>query len=81
MLTTYQLASPLHQLDENDPSSRFITDALSTHAGKSRGRMTGLTIASGLTVIKNSPHPFVGKQVWFGEMVDTADACFSTILK
>jgi len=43
--------------------------------------MTGLTIASGLTVIKNSPHPFVGKQVWFGEMVDTADACFSTILK
>ncbi len=81
---TYRLASPLHHLDENDPPCWFITgetDDPSTHADDFRRRMDELKIASGLTVIKDAPHPFVGKQVWFDEMIEKADAFFSSTLK
>jgi arylsulfatase A len=81
---TYRLASPFHHLDENDPPCWFITgetDDPSTHADDFRRRMDELKIASGLTVIKAAPHPFVGKQVWFDEMIEKADAFFSSTLK
>jgi len=81
---TYRLASPLHHLDANDPPCWFITgenDDPSTHADAFRERMRGLKIESGLTVIKDAPHPFLGKQVWFDEMVDRADSFFEATLK
>jgi pectinesterase len=81
---TYRMASPLHHLDKNDPPCWFITgenDDPSTHADSFRKRMDELGIHSGLTVIKDAPHPFLGKQAWFDEMVDTADALFEKALK
>jgi hypothetical protein len=32
--------------------------------------------SSGLTVIKDAPHGFLGKQVWFDQMVERADQFF-----
>jgi arylsulfatase A len=82
--TTYRLASPLYHLDKHDPPCWFIsgeTDDPSTHADKFRRRMEQLGIPSDLTVIKHAPHPFLGKQVWFDEMIEVADAFFGRILK
>lgn len=73
---TYRLASPLHHLDKNDPPCWFITgetDDPSTHADQFRDQMNQLGIPSGLTVIQNAPHPFLGKQVWFDQMIEVAD--------
>ena len=81
---TYRQASPLHHLDERDPPCWFITgetDDPSTHADTFRRRQKSLGIDAGLTVIKDAPHPFLGKQVWFDEMVDTADEFFQKHLK
>lgn len=81
---TYRLASPLHHLDETDPPCWFITgetDDPSTRADDFRRRMAELKIASGLTVIKDAPHGFVGKQVWFDEMIEKTAAFFSRTLK
>ena len=36
--------------------------------------------ASNLTVIKDAPHPFLGKQVWFDEMISISDEFFRTHL-
>ena len=83
-LETYRLASPLNHLDPNDPPCWFITgetDDLSTRADDFRGQMEKLGIRSGLTVIKDAPHPFLGKQVWFDQMIETADAFFGQTLK
>ena len=80
----YRLASPLHHLDKNDPPCWFIsgeTDDPSTHADEFRRRMEELGIPSDLTVIKDAPHPFLGKQVWFDEMIAAADAFFGRTLK
>ncbi len=81
---TYRLASPLSHLDKGDPPCWFITgehDDPSTHANKIRQKMEKLGIQSDLTVIKDAPHPFLGKQVWFDEMIETADAFFGKTLK
>ena len=81
---TYRLASPLYHLDKDDPPCWFITgetDDPSTHADLFRQQMTELNVPSGLTVIKDAPHPFLGKQVWFDEMVDKADEVFSLQLQ
>ena len=81
---TYRLASPLHHLDKNDPPCWFITgetDDPSTHADDFLEQMTKSGIQSGLTVIKDAPHPFLGKQVWFDEMVNVADTFFKEKLK
>ncbi len=81
---TYQLASPLSHLDKDDPPCWFITgenDDPSTHAAKFRKQMSEFDIASGLTVIKKAPHPFLGKQVWFDEAMNTAGKFFSKTLK
>lgn len=82
--TTYRLASPLHHLDKLDPPCWFITggtDDPSTHADEFRQRMKELQIQSNLTVIKGAPHPFLGKQVWFDEMISVTDAFFQRTLK
>ena len=81
---TYRLASPLHHLDKNDPPCWFITgetDDPSTHADGFRRRMDELGIQSGLTVIKDAPHPFLGRQIWFDEMIEVADEFFGRTLK
>lgn len=82
--STYALASPLQHLDMNDPPCWFITgetDDPSTHADAFRAQMKMLGREAGLTVIKDAPHPFLGKQKWFDEMVETSDAFFSRTLK
>ncbi|WP_236618017.1 sulfatase-like hydrolase/transferase [Rhodopirellula europaea] len=74
---TYRLASPLYHLDKNDPACWFITgeaDDPSTHASVFRERMQQLEITTGLTVIEDAPHPFLGKQVWFDKMIETSNA-------
>ena len=78
-LETYRLASPLRHLGKGDPPCAFISgenDDPSTHADGFRKRMNELGIQSDLTIIKAAPHPFLGKQVWFNEMVQTADGFF-----
>jgi len=81
---TYLRASPLYHLDKPDPPCWFVTGALddpSTQADGFRRRMDALGIPSGLTVIEGAPHPFLGKQVWFDEMIETVDTFFTKHLK
>ncbi|MDG1895227.1 MAG: sulfatase-like hydrolase/transferase [Fuerstiella sp.] len=81
---TYRLASPMQHLDKNDPPCWFLsgeTDDPSTHADSFRARMKGLGLQSDLTVIKDAPHPFLGKQVWFDQMTEVADEFFAQHLK
>ncbi len=78
-MATYRLASPLHHLDRDDPPCWFIAGELddpSTHADDFRQRMDALRIPSGLTIVTGAPHPFLGQQVWFDQMTETADAFF-----
>ncbi len=82
--STYRLASPLQHLDKKDPPCWFITgenDDPSTHADEFRERMGELDIPSGLTVIKDAPHPFLGTQLWFDETINVADEFFTEHLK
>ena len=82
-MSTYELASPLFHLEKSDPPCWFITgetDDPSTHADKFRDAMNELKIDEGLTVIKDAPHPFLGKQIWFDEAIETADAFFKQTL-
>ncbi|MEM0969648.1 MAG: alpha/beta hydrolase, partial [Verrucomicrobiota bacterium] len=75
----YRLASPLHHLDAQDPPFWFITgetDDPSTQADSFRAKLTERGIESDLTIIKNAPHPFLGKQIWFDETIDVADTFF-----
>lgn len=81
---TYRLASPLEHFNKQAAPCWFITgekDDPSTRAEKFRQRMQDAKIQSGLTVIKEAPHPFLGKQIWFDEMINTADAFFEKTLK
>ena len=80
----YRLASPLEHLDKGDPPCLFITgetDDESTRATKFRKRMTELKIPSGIEVIEGAPHGFLTKQIWFDQMVESADAHFKKSLK
>ena len=80
---TYRLASPLQHLDAGDPPCWCITgetDDPSTQADRFRDQMEELEIPSGLTVIEDAPHPFLGRQVWFDQMIDTAAAFFQQTL-
>ncbi|MGB0597553.1 MAG: alpha/beta fold hydrolase [Rubripirellula sp.] len=80
----YRLASPLEHLDKNDPPCWLITgekDDLSTHADRFRQRARELGITCELTVIEGAPHPFLGKQIWFDQMLDAADRLFGQTLK
>lgn len=81
---TYRLASPLSHLDRTDPPCWLITgetDDPSTRADRFRRRLEKLEIPSGLTTIPDAPHPFLGKQVWFDQMIDAADGFFGKHLK
>ena len=72
----YKAASPLTHLDAGDPPCWFIAgehDDASTHADVFREQMNHHGISSGLTVLKDAPHGFIGKQVWFDQMVEKAD--------
>ncbi len=81
---TYRLASPLYHLDQDDPPFSFLSgemDDPSTHADEFRRTMKKFDIPSKLTVIEDAPHPFLRKQVWFDEMIETVDAFFINHLK
>ncbi|TWT71368.1 sulfatase-like hydrolase/transferase [Crateriforma conspicua] len=82
--SNYQLASPLFHLDDGDPPCWFVTGELddpSTHADRFRKRMDELGIDTGLTVIADAPHAFVGTQRWFDTMLNDADRFFQKHLK
>ena len=75
----YKAASPLTYLDAGDPPCWFIAgehDDASTHADAFREQMKQHGISSGLTVINDAPHGFIGKQIWFDQMVERADQFF-----
>ena len=75
----YKAASPLTHLDAGDPPCWFIAgehDDASTHADAFREKMKQFDISSGLTVINDAPHGFIGKQIWFDQMVERADQFF-----
>ena len=81
---TYRLASPLAHLDKNDPPAWLISgekDDPSTHADSLRKKMDEFGIPNGLTIIKDAPHPFTVKQVWFDQMMDAAVPFFNRTLK
>ena len=81
---TYRLASPLHHLDKADPPIWLITgqnDDPSTHATVFRQRMQQLGLQSDLTIIPDAPHAFIGRQVWFNQMIQRTDAFFKQTLK
>ena len=80
----YRMASPLEHLDKNDSPCLFITgekDDESTRAEKFRKRMHELGVSSGLSVIEGAPHGFIGKQMWFDQMIEEADTHFIRTLK
>jgi hypothetical protein len=43
--------------------------------------MGRLGIGSGLEIIKGAPHGFLGKQVWFNQMIEEADKHFKRSMK
>ena len=51
-------------------------DDASTHADVFREQMKQHGVSSGLTVINDAPHGFIGKQIWFDQMVKRADQFF-----
>jgi arylsulfatase A len=80
----YRLASPLHHLDAVDPPCWLIAgqkDHPSTRAVEFRQRLDDLGIQTGVTVISEAPHAFMGKQIWFNEMIQTAVQFFDQQLK
>lgn len=80
---TYRLASPLNHLDKTDPPCWLITgekDDPSTRADDLRQKMSEYGIPADVTVIRNAPHPFTVKQIWFDEMLEVADAFFKKTL-
>ena len=80
----YRLASPLEHLDKDDPPCLFITgetDDESTRAKKFRKRMSDLGISSEIEVIEEAPHGFLTKQVWFDQMIESADNHFKKTLR
>lgn len=80
----YRLASPLAHLDKSDPPCWLITgenDSPSTRAPEFRDKMTQFGIDNGLTIIKDAPHPFTVKQIWFDEAMAKAGEFFIKHLK
>lgn len=81
---TYALASPRHHLDQADPPLAFITGELddpSTHADLIRRDMMRQGIGTGLTIIPQAPHGFLGQQRAFDLAVNACDAFFTLHLK
>jgi arylsulfatase A len=84
MPKTYALASPRHHLDKGDPPLLFMTGELddpSTHADEVRADLKRLGIPTGLTVIPQAPHGFLGQQRHFDVALEACDQFFSQHLK
>lgn len=80
----YALASPRHHLDKNDPPLLFMAGELddpSTHADEARSDLEKLSIPTGLTLIPQAPHAFLGQQKAFDTCVSACDAFFTKHLK
>jgi len=80
----YRLASPRHHLDQADPPLAFVTGGLddpSTQAETIRAEMMEAGIDSGLLVIADGPHPFLGRQLFFDQAVEFIDAFFKKHLR
>jgi hypothetical protein len=43
--------------------------------------MQQLGLQSDLTIIPDAPHAFIGRQVWFNQMIQRTDAFFKQTLK
>ena len=81
---TYALASPRHHLDKADPPLLFMTgelDDVSTHADETRPDLEKLGIPTGLTLIPQAPHAFLGQQKAFDTCVSASVDFFTKHLK
>ena len=81
---TYALASPRHHLDKSDPPLLFMAGELddpSTHADETRPDLDKLAIPTGLTIIPQAPHAFLGQQKAFDACVSTSVEFFAKHLK
>ncbi len=70
---TYALASPRHHLDASDRPLLFMSGALddpSTHAVETREDLEKLGIPTGLVLIPDAPHAFLGRQEAFDACVE-----------
>jgi sugar lactone lactonase YvrE/acetyl esterase/lipase len=77
---TYALASPRHHLDRRDPPLAFMAgelDDVSTRADETRRDLMRIGVATGLTVIPQAPHAFLGQQRAFDLAVNACDAFFT----
>lgn len=80
----YALASPRHHLDKADPPLLFMAGELddpSTHADETRLDLEKLGIPTGLTLIPQAPHAFLGRQASFDICVTACAAFFDKHLK
>jgi sugar lactone lactonase YvrE/acetyl esterase/lipase len=80
----YALASPRYHLDQRDPPLAFMAgdgDDESTHASETRRDLMALGIATGLTLIPQAPHAFLGRQRAFDLCVAACDDFFTLHLK
>lgn len=76
----YALASPRHHLDKIDPPLLFMTGELddpSTQADAARADLTKLAIPTGLEVIPQAPHAFLGQQKAFDACVNASVEFFA----
>ena len=81
---TYALASPRHHLDIIDPPLLFMAgefDDASTHADETRADLEKLGVPTGLTLIPQAPHAFLGQQKAFDTCVAACDTFFAKHLK
>lgn len=80
----YALASPRHHLDKADPPLFFMAgelDDASTHADDTRADLAKLGIPTGLTVMPQAPHAFLGQQRAFDLCVSKSAEFFAQHLK
>ncbi len=77
---TYALASPRHHLDEADPPLLFMSgekDDPSTHAVEMRADLEKLGVPSGLVLLTDAPHSFLGREDAFNACLGAAAEFFA----
>lgn len=80
----YATASPRHHLDKTDPPLLFMAGELddpSTHADEIRAELEKQEIPTGLVLIPNAPHAFLGQQTAFNACAEACDSFFAKHLK
>lgn len=80
----YQLASVLKHLDKDDPPCWFLAgenDGAHTRAESYRKKLEEFKTDTGLTLIDGAPHAFLGRQIWFDEMIDESEKFFDNHLR